>query len=54
MLGDGVQHPQATAAGDIWVGYSDEGVFGNMVGDSSSRKSAKAPSAKASPVNPSI
>jgi hypothetical protein len=29
VLGDGVQHLQTTTAGDIWVGYSDEGVFGN-------------------------
>ncbi|WP_380166198.1 hypothetical protein [Jannaschia sp. R86511] len=28
-LGDGVQHLQRAADGTLWVGYSDEGVFGN-------------------------
>jgi hypothetical protein len=28
-VGDGVQHAQTTASGAIWVGYFDEGVFGN-------------------------
>ncbi|NUS43583.1 MAG: hypothetical protein HOQ24_07850 [Mycobacteriaceae bacterium] len=29
VLGDGIEHVATTAAGDIWVGYFDEGVFGN-------------------------
>jgi len=29
VLGDGIKHVQTTAAGDIWVGYFDEGVYGN-------------------------
>jgi hypothetical protein len=29
VLGDGIEHVLTTTAGDIWVGYSDEGVFGN-------------------------
>lgn len=29
-LGDGIEHVQADAAGNLWVGYSDEGVFGNL------------------------
>jgi hypothetical protein len=28
-LGDGIQHLQTTADGQIWVGYFDEGVFGD-------------------------
>jgi hypothetical protein len=28
-LGDGIAHVQATPAGHIWVGYFDEGVYGN-------------------------
>jgi hypothetical protein len=28
-LGDGIQHVFATPSGSLWVGYSDEGVFGN-------------------------
>jgi hypothetical protein len=28
-LGDGIQHVQTTPDGQIWVGYFDEGVFGN-------------------------
>jgi hypothetical protein len=28
-LGDGIEHIQCDAAGTIWVGYSDEGIFGN-------------------------
>ena len=26
--GDGIEHIQATTAGDVWVGYFDEGIFG--------------------------
>jgi len=26
--GDGIEHVQTTAAGEIWIGYFDEGVFG--------------------------
>lgn len=29
-LGDGIQHLQVGSDGMIWVGYSDEGVFGNF------------------------
>jgi hypothetical protein len=29
LLGDGIQHLQADKHGRIWVGYFDEGVFGN-------------------------
>jgi hypothetical protein len=29
-LGDGIEHVLTTAAGDIWVGYFDEGVYGNF------------------------
>jgi hypothetical protein len=29
-LGDGIEHVQTTADGSIWVGYFDEGVFGNF------------------------
>ena len=28
-LGDGIGHVQTTSAGDVWVGYFDEGVYGN-------------------------
>jgi hypothetical protein len=30
LLGDGVKHIQTDAEGRIWVGYSDEGIFGNF------------------------
>lgn len=30
LLGDGISHVQADASGNIWVGYSDEGVYGNF------------------------
>jgi hypothetical protein len=29
ILGDGIEHVLATSSGDVWVGYFDEGVFGN-------------------------
>jgi len=29
-LGDGVEHLQADKAGRLWVGYCDEGVYGNF------------------------
>lgn len=29
-LGDGINHVLVTASGEIWVGYFDEGVFGNF------------------------
>lgn len=29
ILGDGIEHVQATRRGEIWVGYFDEGVYGN-------------------------
>lgn len=29
-LGDGIQHVQVGSNGDIWVGYFDEGVYGNF------------------------
>jgi hypothetical protein len=29
-LGDGIQWLQTTSAGKVWVGYFDEGVFGNL------------------------
>lgn len=28
-LGDGIEHMGTTPAGQVWVGYSDEGIFGN-------------------------
>ncbi|WP_216211078.1 hypothetical protein [Amycolatopsis aidingensis] len=28
-LGDGIEHVQTTRGGEIWVGYFDEGVYGN-------------------------
>lgn len=30
VLGDGINHLLTTGAGDIWVGYFDEGVYGNF------------------------
>jgi hypothetical protein len=30
ILGDGINHVLTTGSGQIWVGYSDEGVFGNF------------------------
>jgi hypothetical protein len=30
VLGDGIQHVLATSAGDVWVGYFDEGIYGNF------------------------
>ncbi|WP_325039064.1 hypothetical protein [Kribbella sp.] len=30
LLGDGIKHVQTTASGQVWVGYSDEGVYGNL------------------------
>lgn len=29
-LGDGINHVRTSASGQIWVGYSDEGVYGNL------------------------
>lgn len=29
-FGDGIEHAQTTAEGRVWVGYFDEGVFGNL------------------------
>lgn len=29
-LGDGINHVRTSATGQIWVGYSDEGVYGNL------------------------
>ncbi len=29
VLGDGIEHVAVSSSGDIWVGYFDEGVFGN-------------------------
>ncbi len=29
LLGDGIQHLQVDLLGNIWVGYSDEGIYGN-------------------------
>ncbi|WP_420213141.1 hypothetical protein ACN8ZM_33450 [Burkholderia aenigmatica] len=34
LLGDGIEAVQATAAGDIWTSYFDEGVYGNLGWDS--------------------
>ncbi|WP_143202543.1 hypothetical protein [Amycolatopsis sp. CB00013] len=28
-VGDGIEHVQATPRGEIWVGYFDEGIYGN-------------------------
>ena len=28
-LGDGIQHALADSTGHVWVGYSDEGIYGN-------------------------
>ena len=30
LLGDGIQHVQTDKSGNIWVGYFDEGVYGNF------------------------
>ena len=30
LLGDGIQHMQVDRKGNIWVGYFDEGVYGNL------------------------
>lgn len=30
LLGDGIEHVQTTKAGDVWTGYFDEGVYGNL------------------------
>src|SRR5262245_51164645 len=30
VVGDGIEHVFTTSAGDIWVGYFDEGVVGNV------------------------
>jgi len=30
LLGDGINNVQTNPSGDIWVGYSDEGVYGNF------------------------
>jgi hypothetical protein len=34
VAGDGIEHVQATSAGDIWIGYFDEGIYsgGNLEG----------------------
>ena len=29
VLGDGIGHVQATSSGQVWVGYFDEGIYGN-------------------------
>ena len=29
VLGDGITHVQATAAGEVWAGYFDEGIYGS-------------------------
>lgn len=29
-LGDGIEHVRTTCRGDVWVGYFDEGVYGNF------------------------
>ena len=29
MLGDGIAHVLATSTGQVWVGYFDEGIYGN-------------------------
>ncbi|WP_193614497.1 hypothetical protein [Nocardioides lijunqiniae] len=29
-VGDGIEHAQTTPSGRLWLGFSDEGVFGNM------------------------
>ncbi len=28
-LGDGIEHLRTTSTGNVWVGYSDEGIYGN-------------------------
>ena len=30
LLGDGIEDLQTTSAGQIWVSYFDEGIFGNL------------------------
>lgn len=30
LLGDGIEHVQCDSSGNIWVGYFDEGIFGNF------------------------
>ncbi|MEV6284186.1 hypothetical protein [Kribbella sp. NPDC051770] len=30
LFGDGIQHVRATPSGQVWVGYADEGVYGNL------------------------
>ncbi len=30
VVGDGIAHLRTTASGAIWIGYSDEGIFGNF------------------------
>ena len=30
LFGDGIGHVQTTASGQVWVGYFDEGVYGNL------------------------
>ena len=32
LLGDGIEHIRCASDGTIWVGYFDEGIFGNSVG----------------------
>ena len=29
VLGDGIGHALADSAGQVWVGYFDEGIYGN-------------------------
>ncbi len=29
VLGDGIEHVLATSTGQVWVGYFDEGIYGN-------------------------
>jgi hypothetical protein len=30
VVGDGVQHLRSTPSGQVWIGYSDEGIYGNF------------------------
>ena len=30
LFGDGIDHVQTTESGQVWVGYADEGVYGNL------------------------
>jgi hypothetical protein len=30
VVGDGVQHVRSTPVGEVWIGYSDEGIYGNF------------------------